>query len=73
MLEIFWNYNSYFQKILIAVNQIIHDVNYNHDHYHVHYIYLDIYRLGTVIIQEILINYMRNQKMYMIYITCLLI
>ena len=24
--------NSYFQRILIAVNKIIHDTNYNHDH-----------------------------------------
>ena len=33
--------NSYFQKILIAVNKIIHNINYNHDY--IRYIYLDIY------------------------------
>ena len=40
-LKYFWNYNSYFQRILIAVNKIIHDINYNHDH--VQYIYLDMH------------------------------
>ena len=32
--------NSYFQRILIAVNKITHDINYNHDY--IQYIYLDI-------------------------------
>ena len=32
---------SYFQRILIVVNEIIHDINYNHDY--IQYIYLDMH------------------------------
>ena len=32
--------NSYFQRILIAVNRITHDINYNHGY--IQYIYLDM-------------------------------
>ena len=33
--------NSYFQRILIAVNKITHDISYNHGY--IQYIYLDMY------------------------------
>ena len=33
--------NSYFQRILIALKQITHDINYNHGY--IQYIYLDMY------------------------------
>ena len=36
----FWNCISYFQRMLIAVNNITHDINCNHDH--VHYMYTDL-------------------------------
>ena len=37
----FWNLILNFRRISIAVNKIIHDINYNHDH--VQYIYLDMH------------------------------
>ena len=33
--------NSYFQRILIVVNKITHDINYYHGY--IQYIYLDMY------------------------------
>ena len=33
--------NSYFQRILIAVNKITHNINYNHGY--IQYIHLDMY------------------------------
>ena len=33
--------NSYYQRILIAVNKITHNINSNHGY--IHYIYLDKY------------------------------
>ena len=33
--------NSYYQRILIAVNKVTHDINYNHGY--IQYIYLDMY------------------------------
>ena len=33
--------NCYFQRILIAVNKVTHDINYNHGY--IQYIYLDMY------------------------------